>query len=98
MDKKDEVGLGRRALDYVNTNATEIAAGVITLGVGAGVVALGGKAAVTTACLVGGGAAALLGVNILAKVGVGIVSAATKQAVEATKHSFAKPDLQQRAA
>ena len=92
MDKND-IGLGRKALDYINANGTEIAAGVVTAAA-VGAVAYGGAKAVTTAGLVGGCVFAALAVNTIAKLTLGVGAAALADATAKVKHSFEKPTLQ----
>lgn len=80
-------GLGFSVLNYMRTNAMSLAATTAVTAAGAATAVVGGKAAVTTVCLAGGGLfAAFVGHEIAKTVfnGLGTV-------VQSVKDSFKKP-------
>jgi len=89
--QEQRVGLGRRMVDTVNQNATPLAA-VALVGVGVATIAyVGGKAALTTAGIIGGGIFAVVFGYEVAKAAVGTANEVGHIAAQKVADSFAPP-------
>jgi hypothetical protein len=88
---KPEVGVGRKAIQFVTDNRMNLAASAVVAGAAAGIAYVGGKAAVTTACLVGGGIFAVFFGHTVAKGVVETLADTAKVAHDKVKKSFEPP-------
>lgn len=87
----EQVGLGRRIVDGAQRNANGIAAATL-VAAGIGTIAyVGGKAALTTAGIIGGGLFAIFAGYEVAKAAVGTANEVVDVTADRVRQSFAKP-------